>query len=143
MNKANGVCFLVKKKRFRRPVEAKKRPIDENEGHKVQQNYESKRERSFGDNPNQNINFYKVLECKENRIILIKASKKTKNIQNVKTKMTDEENLLDFDRFLDEYFKSENEGAQSTPQKQKPLKTHITNKPKCKGNFTIKNKVFR
>ena len=143
MNKPNGVCFLVKKKRFRRSVETKRKPIDENQGHKGQENFQSKRERNIEDSPKKNKNCYKVLECAENRIILLKPAQKIKNHQTIKSKMTSDEGLLDFDQFLYEYFKSDNEEAQTSPPKQKPLKTLVSNKPKCKGNFTIKNKVFR
>ena len=83
MNKPNGVCFLVKKKRFRRSVETKRKPIDENQGHKGQENFQSKRERNIEDSPKKNKNCYKVLECAENRIILLKPAQKIKNHQTI------------------------------------------------------------
>ena len=125
MNNANEGCFLVKKKRYRKSGDHKKKPNNENERLGKEEINKSKQEKNMcineKENPEKRV--YKLIECGDNRIVLLKEKTKnntktsrTKAIQEAHKDVlnslqnenyTDSDFLLDYDKFLEEYFRSE------------------------------------
>ena len=141
MLKSNGICFLVKKKRQGKSSSHKRNRNLENEGEKPCERKIQLKESTINDENFKKFDKYKIIECRENIIILLKEKSNPKNFNekmpskqgNKKNSKYDESNLLDYDLFLKEFYNVETEPSKILKEKKR----------KSKGNLLFKNKVFR